>query len=200
MATCTEFTSTVLDSRTAPMTVSRLAVMPGDVFHDGGVRYLVLNTRYPDVPHCGLRQSLTVAALSHADTRGILKPWTMGLSVDYARTKDATVEAPEPDARRWWVATVLDDRDRFDGANGYRESDDCERCADAPLDPARRNYVTCKSARAHAWNQVGEWQDARHRLEAPRDYYVLPVIADTWEDAREQVRALCERLRTVGHL
>lgn len=199
-ATCTDFTSTVLASRTAPMTVQRLAVKPGDVFHNGGARYLVLNARYGDAPHCGLRQSLTVAALSHADARGILKPYTMGLSVDFARTQDATVEAPEPDARRWWVAAILDDRGRFDGANGYQESADCERCADTPLDPARRNYVTCKGAQAHAWNQVGYWEDSRHRLEAPRTYYVLPVLADTWEGARAQAHDLCERLRTVGHL
>jgi hypothetical protein len=200
MPTCTDFTSTVLDSRSAPMTVQRLAVMPGDVFHDGGVRYLVLNARYPDVPSYGMRQSLTVAALSHADTRGILAPWTMGLSVDFARNQDATVEAPEPDARRWWLAVTLDDHHRFDGASGYQESADCSRCADPHPDPEFRNYVPCKSARAHAWNQVGEWVGARHRLEAPRTYYVLPVIADTWDDARSQARDLCERLRTVGHL
>ncbi|GHH25598.1 hypothetical protein [Streptomyces rubradiris] len=197
---CPEFTSTVLAARTAPMTVQRLAVKPGDVVHDGGARYLVLNVRYADAPHCGLRQCLTVAALSHADAQGILKPWTMGLAVDYARTRDAIVEAPEPDARRWWVAAVLDDRGRFEGANGYQESADCERCADKPLDPARRNYAPCKAAQSHAWNQVGAWEDSRHRLEAPRTYYVLPVLADTWEDARTQVRELCERLRTIGHL
>lgn len=28
-------------------------------------------------------------------------------SVNLARTKDATVEAPEPDARRWWIAATL---------------------------------------------------------------------------------------------
>lgn len=199
-ATCTEFASTVLDSRTAPMTVQRLAVKPGDVLHTMGVRFLVLNARFSDNPPYGTRQMLTVAALSHADTMGVLRPWNMGLSVDAARTENVTVEAPEPDARRWWVAVTLDDRDRFDGANGYREGADCERCADKPLDPARRNCVPCVAAQAHAWNEVGYWEDSRHRLEAPRTYYVLPVLADTWEDARTQVRDVCERLRTVGHL
>lgn len=42
------------------------------------------------------------------------------------------------------------------------------------------------AAQGHAWNEVGQWQNARHRLEAPRTYYVLPVLADTWEDARAQ--------------
>ncbi|MFF4276209.1 hypothetical protein [Streptomyces sp. NPDC001536] len=200
MPTCTEFTSTVLDSRTAPMTIQRLAVKPGDVLHDMGVRFLVLNARFSDNPPHGTRQVLTVAALSHTDAMGVLVPWTMSLSVDAARGRDATVEAPEPDTRRWWVAATLDDRGRLDGANGHQEGADCERCADRPLDPARRNYVPCKAAQAHAWNEVGYWEDSRHRLEAPRTYYVLPVIADTWEDARMQARDLCERLRTVGHL
>ncbi|MFI8265350.1 hypothetical protein [Streptomyces sp. NPDC085665] len=196
---CTEFTSTVLDSRTAPTTVQRLAVMPGDVFHDGGARYLVLNVRYGDSPF-GTRQMLTVAALSHQDTRGILKPYEMGLTVGFARHESAVVEAPEPDVRRWWIAVTLDDRHRFLGANGYQESGDCSTCADTHVDPARRNYVPCKAARAHAWNVTGQWQDSRHRLEAPRFYYVLPVIADTWEDARSEAHAICERLRIDGHL
>ncbi|MER7497089.1 hypothetical protein ABT033_31390 [Streptomyces pharetrae] len=200
MTTCTEFTSTVLDSRTAPMTVQRLAVKPGDVFHSMGVRFLVLNARFSDNPPYGTRQMLTVAALSHTDTLGVLVPWTMGLSVDVARRQDVTVEAPEPDARRWWVAATLDKLGRLDGANGYRESADCERCADKPLDPAQRKYVPCRAAQAHAWSQVGYWEDSRHRLAAPRAHYVLPVLADTWEDARAQAHDLCERLRTIGHL
>ncbi|MYX26829.1 hypothetical protein GTY75_09130 [Streptomyces sp. SID8381] len=200
MTTCTEFATTVLDFRTGPMTVQRLAVMPGDVFHDGGARYLVLNAWYPSNPPFGIRQMLTVAALSHADTRGILGTLTMGLNVDFARTQDATVEAPEPHPRRWWVAAAVDDTGRFDGANGFRETGECARCAEQPLDPAAHHYVRCMNARMHAWNQVGNWQDSRHRLDPPRAYYVLPLLADTWEDARAQARDLCERLRTVGHL
>lgn len=199
-ADCTEFASTVLDSRTAPTTVQRLAVKPGDVFHTMGVRFLVLNARIRDNRDCGARQVLTVAALSHTDTMGVLMPWHMGLSVDAARTQDATVETPAPDTRRWWIAATLDNQGRLDGANGYREGADCQRCAETPLDPAHRNHVPCTAAQAHAWNEVGQWEDSRHRLEAPRTYYVLPVLANTWEDARQQAHDLCERLRTIGHL
>ncbi|MFG3016196.1 hypothetical protein ACGFZB_38300 [Streptomyces cinerochromogenes] len=182
------------------MTVQRLAVKPGDVLHSMGVRFLVLNARIRDDRVCDTRQILTVAALSHTDTVGVLVPWSMGLSVSLARTQDATVEAPEPDARRWWIAAALDNAGRWDGANGYREGTDCQHCAEKHPGPAHRTYVPCIGAQAHAWDEVGRWEAARHRDGASCGYYVLPVLADTWEDARAQAHDLCERLRTVGHL
>ncbi|MEW1657886.1 hypothetical protein [Streptomyces sp. NPDC093707] len=200
MPNCTAFTTTLLDSRTAPATVKRTDVRPGDVLHSMGARFLVLDAWASENPPFGPRQTLYVAALSHADTIGILTPWSMSLSADLARHEDVTVEAPAPDARRWWIAASLDDRRRFLSANGWRETGDCSACAPTPLDPARRAYVPCPVAREHAWNQIGFWKESRHRLEAPRSYFVLPVLADTWEDARAEARSICERLRTVGHL
>ncbi|WP_329317212.1 hypothetical protein OG723_44430 (plasmid) [Streptomyces sp. NBC_01278] len=199
MPTCTDFAHTLTANHGAPTPTTQLAVNPGDVLHYMGARLLVLNSRIRGYQH-GERQSMTVVALTHADTLGIGKPWEIALTVTLAGHHGVTVEQPAPDPRRWWLAVTLDDRHRFVGANGYQESADCSTCADTPLDPASRNYVPCKAARAHAWNTTGQWEESRHRLEAPRSYYVLPVIADTWEDARTEARDICERLRTDGHL
>ncbi|MFF4283025.1 hypothetical protein ACFY0Z_30110 [Streptomyces kronopolitis] len=196
-ATCTNFTTSLLDDMSGALTWGRLSVWPGMVIHDFDARSLVLNSRIAMGEH-GAYQVLQVARLSHQDARGIVNPLDLSRSVAQAHREEITAEAPQPSTRRWWLAVALDARGRYAGANGFRDGAPCTTCADRPTDPARPNFERCRNAHSHAWNQVGHWEDTvpdrigRH--------YVLGPIAETLTEAREVAAETCERLATFGHL
>ncbi|MGW3932908.1 hypothetical protein ACWECC_33165 [Streptomyces microflavus] len=189
-------TSPLLDDMSGALTFGRLAVQPGMVLHEGGARLLVLNSRIAAGEY-GQRQELLIAAVTEGDARATwFHAWSMGLSVDFARSKTATAQAPQPSNRRWWLAVSLDGRDRYTGANGYRDGSPCTICAPRPLDPSRPNYEPCRNAHTHAWNVVGNWD----RMAPGTSHYVLGPTAETLDQAREIAADTCERIRTLGHL
>lgn len=197
MPTCTAFNAAPLtDDMSGALEWTRITVTPGMVLHEDGVRRLVLNTWY-STGQFGEVQNLQVVALSHDDSMGILKPWNSARSVTEAQRATVKAECPQPNRRRWWLAVSLDDQGRYQGANGFRESHPCEMCAPSAIDPDLQTREPCRTPRAHAWNQVGHWDDY-HR--SPGRNVVLAPIADTLDQAREIAREICERIRTVGHL
>ncbi|MET9778620.1 hypothetical protein ABZ023_30950 [Streptomyces sp. NPDC006367] len=197
MPTCTEFDATaLLDDMSGALSTPRIAVKPGMVLHADGARRLVLNAWYSGDDH-NERQNLMVVALSHDDAMGILKPWNSSLTVPLAQHQSVKAEYPQPSNRRWWLAVSLDDQDRYRGANGFRDGHPCDMCAPRATDPYFQTTVPCRKAHAHAWNQIGNWED-NSRIHGK--HYVLGVLADDVDQARETARGICERIRTVGHL
>ncbi|MGW2421493.1 hypothetical protein ACWC0C_19965 [Streptomyces sp. NPDC001709] len=195
MPTCTDFAAApLLDDMSGVLSTSRIAAVPGMVLHEDGVRRLVLNTWYSDN---GERQNLLVVALSHYDAMGILKPWNSAMNVDWAQRRTIKAQSPQPSDRRWWLAVTLDEQRRYKGAKAFRDGHPCEMCSERATDPNLQTRNPCRRAHAHAWNQVGFWED-QSRIHGV--HYVLGVLADDIDQARETARGICERIATVGHL
>ncbi|QDN54055.1 hypothetical protein [Streptomyces sp. S1D4-20] len=195
MPTCTDFTAApLLNDMSGALATRRIAAVPGMVLHEDGVRRLVLNTWYSDN---GEVQNLLVVALSHYDAMGILKPWNRSMAVDWAQRCTITAESPQPSNRRWWLAVTLDDQGRYKNSNAFCDGHPCEMCAERATDPNLQTRKPCRRAHAHAWNQVGSWED-QSRIHGV--HYVLGVLADNLAQARKTARGICERIATGGHL
>lgn len=197
MPTCTDFdATTLLNDMSGALSTTRIAVKPGMVLHEDGVRRLVLNTWYSGSDN-DERQNLTMVALSHDDAMGTQEPWNSSLAVHLAQHQSVKAKSPQPSNRRWWLAVSLDDQGRYRGANGFCDGHPCEMCAPRATDPYYQTTESCRKAHAHAWNQVGNWED-NSRIHGK--HYILGVLADDVDEARDTARGICERIRTVGHL
>ncbi|MEE1736481.1 hypothetical protein PUR49_08205 [Streptomyces sp. BE147] len=195
MLPCTAFDATaLLGDMSGALSTRAIAVAPGTVLHEDGVRRLVLNTWYSD--H-GELHNLTVVALSHDDTRGIHKPQTISQPADWAQRLRIEAQSPQPSNRRWWLAIGLDDEGRYRGANGFCDGQPCEMCSPRSYDPDLQTREPCRRAHAHAWNQVGFWEDQSRNYGV---HYILGVTANGLGQARKAALRICERIRTTGHL